>query len=145
MKSLRSEVEVEASPSRVWEILTDFASYPEWNPFITKIAGELREGSRLEVRMAPPGGRPVTFRPTILAVTRERELSWLGHLFVPGVFDGHHRFLLDPISDRSVRVRQEEDFRGILVPLMGSIFRKTEQGFAEMNLGLKKRAEGAAM
>ena len=33
-------------------VVTDFAAYPEWNPFIRRISGDLREGTRLEVRIA---------------------------------------------------------------------------------------------
>ena len=39
MKELHSEIEIDASAERVWGILTDFASYPEWNPFIRRISG----------------------------------------------------------------------------------------------------------
>jgi uncharacterized protein YndB with AHSA1/START domain len=34
MKELHTEIEIDASAERVWDILTDFASYPQWNPFI---------------------------------------------------------------------------------------------------------------
>jgi len=54
MKELHSEIEINASAERVWDILTDFASYPQWNPFIRSISGELEVGERLEVRLEPP-------------------------------------------------------------------------------------------
>jgi uncharacterized protein YndB with AHSA1/START domain len=38
-RQLRAEVEVEASPERIWEVLTDFAAYRQWNPFIVEGAG----------------------------------------------------------------------------------------------------------
>ena len=83
MEELHSEIEIKASAERVWELLTDFASYPEWNPFIRQISGEPITGERLEVRIEPPGGRGMTFRPTVLNVEDNRELRWLGHLLVP--------------------------------------------------------------
>ena len=36
---LQTEIEIDAAPDRVWMILTDFASYPEWNPFIRFVRG----------------------------------------------------------------------------------------------------------
>jgi uncharacterized protein YndB with AHSA1/START domain len=44
VRELRREIEVDAPPERVWAVVTDFAAYPEWNPFIRRISGELREG-----------------------------------------------------------------------------------------------------
>jgi uncharacterized protein YndB with AHSA1/START domain len=32
MRELGTEVEIAAPPERIWEILTDFAAYPDWNP-----------------------------------------------------------------------------------------------------------------
>jgi uncharacterized protein YndB with AHSA1/START domain len=54
--AISHEIEIDASPEAVWAVLVDTASYPEWNPFVRKLDGELREGARLEVRIAPPGG-----------------------------------------------------------------------------------------
>jgi uncharacterized membrane protein len=61
MKQLHTEVEIEAPAERVWELLTDFATYPEWNPFIRSISGQPAPGERLEVRIEPPSGRGMTF------------------------------------------------------------------------------------
>jgi hypothetical protein len=87
MKELRKEVAIAAPPERVWEVLTDFESYPSWNPFIQSIAGRPAEGEQLEVRIAPPGGRAMRFRPTVLEAEPPRVLRWLGHFLVRGIFD----------------------------------------------------------
>ncbi|MGH3033145.1 MAG: SRPBCC family protein, partial [Gaiellaceae bacterium] len=87
-------MEIAAPPERIWEILTDFASYPDWNPFIRRISGEPTVGSRLEVRIEPPDSRGMTFKPTVIKAEPTRELAWLGRLLLPGVFDGEHHFEL---------------------------------------------------
>jgi hypothetical protein len=141
-KQLRSEIDVHATPERVWQVLTDFAAYPQWNPFITRADGEARRGRRLTLRMQPAGGRAMTFRPTVLEAAQERELRWLGRLLVPGLFDGEHRFTIRPLGDGQVRLVQQEDFRGLLVPLLaGSLDRRTLPAFEQMNQALKRRAE----
>ena len=38
-KEIVREIEINAPPSRVWQVLTDFEKYPTWNPFIKKITG----------------------------------------------------------------------------------------------------------
>jgi hypothetical protein len=88
MRELRTEIEIAAPPERVWQVLSDFDAYSEWNPFIRSIVGDAEVGSRLSVRLEPPGARGMTFKPTVRAVAPPRELRWLGRLFVPGLFDG---------------------------------------------------------
>ena len=46
MKELHSEVEIKASAERVWQVLTNFAAFPQWNPFIRMVSGETRVGQR---------------------------------------------------------------------------------------------------
>lgn len=143
MKSIRTDIHIDAPPERVWQILTDFERYPEWNPFITRAEGEVREGARLTVRIEPQGARGMTFRPTVTRLEPNRELRWLGRLFLPKLFDGEHIFELHP-ADGGTRFVQRENVDGLLVPLMwGSIEEPTRQGFIAMNEALKREMEGA--
>ena len=144
MKELRTQIEIEATPDRVWEILTDFAAYPEWNPFIQMIQGQAAAGSKLEVRIEPPSGRAMTFKPTVLEAAPRQELRWLGRVLVPGLFDGEHSLRIEPIGDSRVRFVQAERFSGVLVPLFGKSLEKTQRGFTAMNEALKRRAEATA-
>ncbi len=57
MKELRTEIEFDGTAREVWEVLADLAAYDQWNPFITKIEGELRPGSKLDIRLQPEGER----------------------------------------------------------------------------------------
>jgi hypothetical protein len=139
---LHSETAIHASPQRVWEVLTDFAAYPEWNPFIPRISGSLETGSRLDVQLQPPGGRCVPIRPTVQAAEPPRELRWLGHLGISGLFDGEHRFRIEAVGTDRVRFIQEERFTGLLAPLvLRFVERGTRQGFEAMNQALKVRAK----
>jgi uncharacterized protein YndB with AHSA1/START domain len=54
MKEIYTEIEINASAGIVWDILTDFDNFPNWNPFIKKISGILQEGERIEVFIKPP-------------------------------------------------------------------------------------------
>ena len=142
MKELHSEIQIDAPAERVWELLTDFDSYPQWNPFIRKISGQPAAGERLEVRLEPPGGRGMTFKPKVLNAEPNRALRWLGHLLVPGLFDGEHSFTMQPLEENRVRFVQREAFKGLLVPLFArSLKTNTHRGFEEMNRALKARAE----
>lgn len=143
MKELRTEVEIDLPPDRVWGLLADFAAFPEWNPFMRWAKGEAREGARLEVCLQASGTRGMTFKPRVLKAQENRELRWLGHLGIPGLFDGEHIFTIEPLGSDRVRFVQRELFRGLLAPLLLRALEKgTRRGFDEMNQALKARAEG---
>lgn len=142
MKEVSTEIVIEALADRVWQILTDFAKFPEWNPFIKKMIGEPRIGARLEVRLEPPQGRAMTFRPKMVHLETNREMCWLGKLWIPGLFNGEHCFTIEALDEKGVRFVQHEKFTGLLVPLMArSLDRDTKSGFEAMNRALKERAE----
>jgi uncharacterized protein YndB with AHSA1/START domain len=58
MKQLHTQIEIDAPAKRVWELLTDFASYPQWNPFIRHISGRLTPGSASKHVSSLPAGGP---------------------------------------------------------------------------------------
>src|ERR687891_1943669 len=144
MKQLHTQIEIDAPATGVGEVLPDFPSSPQGHPCIRHISGRLAPGERLQARLEPPGGRAMTFKPKVLAAEPDRELRWLGHLLVPGVFDGEHSFTIEPLEENRVRFVQREAFKGLLVPLFArSLETNTQQGFEEMNRALKERAEAA--
>ncbi len=144
--SIHTEIEIDAPAETVWAVLTDFDAYPDWNPFIERLGvdGPLQPGTRLQVRLAPPGGHAITMRPKLLKTTAPQELRWLGRLGLPGIFDGEHRFEITATGDGRVRLVQAETFRGILVPLLRTTRRRAAKGFELMNEALRDRAEAAA-
>jgi hypothetical protein len=139
MRTITRTVEIDAPPHEVWTVLTDGPAHADWNPFIPHLAGRLEAGRTIDVRIAPPGGRAMTFSPTVTDVQPERRLAWLGRLLVPGLFDGAHSFTLEPLPGDRTRLTQSETFRGALVPFTGGVLRRTEAGFAAMNEALRQR------
>jgi hypothetical protein len=131
---ISSEVEIAASPARVWSVLTDFERYSDWNPFISSISGMPLQGEQLRVRMQPPRRMAMTFKPRVLNAEPERELRWLGKLGPRGLFDGEHGFRIVPPGESRVRFLQTEHFTGLLVPLLMLLVRNgTRRGFEAMN------------
>jgi hypothetical protein len=141
MKEVSTSIEIAAPPERVWSVLTDFPAHPDWNPFIRSISGQPKPGEKLTVRIQPPGGKGMMFRPTVLEAQANRELRWKGKLLVRGLFDGEHFFKLRPTQVGTHFVHGER-FSGILVALMkASSFEQIERGFTAMNEALKRAAE----
>lgn len=44
-EAIHTDVVVNASASKVWQVITDFEEYPQWNPFIRQVTGAARPGS----------------------------------------------------------------------------------------------------
>ena len=143
-KEIVTEIEINAPPSRVWQVLTNFEEYPMWNPFIKKISGIAATNENLEVHMPDPRGGTLVFTPTVLVAKRDKELRWHGKS-EDDTFNGEHHFLIEPIEDNNnnkVHFTQSEKFSGSMVAsLEGWLDTAVKQKFEDMNRALKQRAE----
>lgn len=140
-KHIRTEIIINAPKEKVWDILTDFASYGAWNPFIVSIKGELQEGGRLTNTMLN-GGKKYVFKPKVLEVVPYKYFDWLGSLVVKGIFDGHHFFEIEELSATQVKLSQGENFSGLLSStILKKIGEDTRNNFIKMNQAIKQRAE----
>ena len=141
MKELETSIDISAPTEAVWSVLSDFDAYPEWNPWMI-ITGRPTPGARLHVAPGPEAGRMPTFRPQLITVDPPNELRWLGNLWIPGLFDGEHRFTIEDLGDGTSRFTQAERFSGILArPILRMVRHQTETGFNAMNAALKERVE----
>ena len=141
---LHTGIEIDAAPEAVWSVLIDLDRYSDWNPFIVSVDGRAKVGERLTNRLQPPGGRGVTFKPTVTVVEPYTTFEWLGRFGLPGIFDGRHRFELTPTASGGTHVNHAEQFDGILVRfLRTSLDTTTKAGFAAMNAALKARVEAS--
>ena len=74
MKEISTEITIEGSSAAVWDVLTDFGSYPTWNPFIREIKGDPIVGSKLELKIMTPRKKIRKYNPVVTVVTPNREL-----------------------------------------------------------------------
>jgi len=138
--SIRTEIWIDNAPPQVWQILTATAEYPSWNPMISRLTGELREGNVIEFTEGSGSGS-MTFHPRVLSVRPAQELRWKGYVLAPGLFDGEHRFVLER-SGRGTQLIQSEEFSGLLAgSLTQGVLRETVEQMEAMNLALKQRSE----
>lgn len=141
MKELTTEIEIAASPARVWQVLTDFEGHSDWNPFMTRITGKAAKDEKLEIVMPNPEGGTMVISPTILAVDKEKELRWLGRS-EGDAFVGEHSFILTPTGENRVHLTHSEKFTGPMVAaLEGWLDTEVRRQFEAMNKALKARSE----
>jgi hypothetical protein len=141
MKELRTEIEIQASPEKVWQILTNLGEYPQWNPFIHHAIGTATVGEKVDITFRS-GSKEMTLHCTVVKVETNRELRWKYHVILPALFSGEHSFVIDPIDNNRVRFVDREIFNGLLVSSQAKdIDINSRRGFEAMDKALKARAE----
>jgi hypothetical protein len=135
-------VEIHAPADTVWSVLTETAAYPDWNPYVLAIDGELVEGQRVDVTILQEDWRgPLTVSPRIVRMEAGSMLHWHGSAVTTGLHETDHYFSVEPIGPRRTRLVQREEFRGWLAGRLDPAGREyTQRAFAAMNLALADRA-----
>ena len=142
MPTIKTAVDVATSAEIVWRVLTDFPSYPKWNPFLVSIQGKPSLGARLKIQARFPNGGAFKFSARIVKAIPATELRWRRRRLLEGVFDREQAFFIIPNGIKGVRFIHREHFSGLLAALiMPFISGKTTKAFNLMNLALKRTAE----
>jgi hypothetical protein len=137
--TLSASIELDATPEEVWRVLTDLPDYDEWNPFIVSAEGRVERDAALRLVMHDETG-DTTFTPTVLAAEAGKELRWIGRIGPGWIFDGEHRFLIEPLGNSRVRLTQSESFTGVAVPFYrDTLHANTLPQFGAMNRALADR------
>ncbi len=134
-----THVSIAAPRARVWAVLTDWPSYPSWNPFIRRIEGRLATGQVITADLHTTNLKPRTVNAKILIVDPNQQLRWLGAL--PGLFSGEHYWILRDRPDGGTDLEQGEVFKGVMVPFIKP--ERLRVDYEAMNKAMKARAESA--
>jgi hypothetical protein len=143
MKELRTEIEIQATPEKVWQVLTNLDKYPEWNPFICHALGKAEAGETVDIDFQPDS-KGLKLHCTVVKAEPNRELCWKYHFILPVLIRGEHRFTIEPMENNRVRFIDREIFNGLLVPLQArDIDTNSKRGFEKMDKALKTRVESS--
>ncbi|MEI7695506.1 MAG: SRPBCC domain-containing protein [Chlorobium sp.] len=141
MKIIRSEITINASSEEVWSVLAAFHLYPEWNPFIRAVRGNLLAGKQLWFKARLDGLPAILFRATIRQFVPPVKLGWYA-IFLKGIFEAYHYFEIEDFGSGKSRFINIEEFSGLLSGvvffLLESRFKKSYQ---MMDEALKERVE----
>ena len=113
-----AEIDIAAPPQAVWDVLTRFDNWPNWNSDVKSMAfeGPLAPGSTFRWK-AGPG----TILSTLDGVEPPRYISWHGKTLT---IDAYHEWWLEP-RDGGTHVRTEETFSGLLAKILRGQLQKT--------------------
>ena len=142
MKEYSARATIHATPDTVWAILTDTASYPEWDPTCERIEGDLGLGNKLKAYTTLSPGRAFPLKVTELAPNES--MTWTGGMPL-GLFKGQRTFTLRAGEDgETTEFALREVFSGPMLALIGGSIPDMTEAFEGFVAGLKARAEVAA-
>ena len=133
-----SQIDVAAPPKVVWEVLTSFERWPQWNPDVKSMSfnGPLAPGSEFRWK-AGPG----TIVSTLERVEPPRAIAWRGRTMS---IKAMHEWRLEP-RDGGTHVETEESFSGLLARLFRGPLQKTlDKSLSDGLEHLKREAERGA-
>jgi uncharacterized protein YndB with AHSA1/START domain len=138
----RREIEIAAPPEIVWDVLTRFEEWPQWNREVKSMSfdGPVAPGSEFGWKAGP--GRIAS---TLEQVEPPRLISWRGRTMS---IRAMHEWHLEP-RDGGTSVQTEETFSGLLARLFRGQLQKTldkslEEGLEHLKGEAERRAGAAA-
>jgi len=133
--TIDTTMDINAAPDAVWDVLTDFPSYQEWNPGM-RIEGAPEVGTKLHVHLTG-----MRFKPKVLAATPGKELRWLGKLGHRGIAAGEHYFVITTNNDGTTRLNHGERYSGALMAFAKHDTRNNDTNYQTFSQALKQRVE----
>lgn len=130
-----AEIEIAAPPQVVWDVLTRFENWPNWNPEVKSMSfpGPLAPGSEFRWK-AGPG----TIVSTLERIEPPRYVAWHGRTLS---IKAYHEWWLES-HNGGTHVRTEESFSGLLARLLRRSLQKTlDKSLREGLEHLKREAE----
>jgi len=144
MKTYDSTLEISASATQVWAVLTDFASYAEWNSALPRLSGDLGVGNTLSMDL-DLGGKRMAVTADVQDLEPGRSFSWKGKLGAEVLFTGRREFTVADDGPGTSTFRHVESLSGLIVPVFllakGKAVGEHHHGF---NRSVKQRAEELA-
>ena len=137
MKRYSASITIHASPEVVWRILTDASGYPNWDPVMDHIEGNLAPGETVKffTKLSPQA-----FPVKVTAFEPNRRLVLTGGMPL-GLFKSERTHMLTPSQEGGTIFKTEEIFSGLLLPIFGRTLPDLTENFEAFAAGLKRQAE----
>lgn len=135
-----------APRSEVFATLLQWDAYPEWNPYITRIEGQPRVGTRIQVLFSMGVGPRMPLACTVAEVDSSKtSLAWEYKAFIPWLYTARHVFALEDEKSGSCRITQTEHMKGLIAcPLFGFFHKLLQRRFQAMHAALIERIARSA-
>jgi uncharacterized protein YndB with AHSA1/START domain len=136
-------VEIEAPAAFVWDVLVDYPSYPEWNPYTIAVETSLELGDRIDLTLPNPDGSDDTIlnREFIRVVDPPHHLRYDTGEEYPGLLGMRDQYITELGSDRCTYYTTDQlsgELADLVMELNGDWIKA---GFDSVANALKTRAE----
>src|SRR6476660_5179216 len=138
MKVFQATTTIAAAPETIWAILTNASSYPEWDPGVERIEGQIAPGEKITAYTKLSPGR--AFPVTVSEFEPGRKMVWSSGMPL-GLFRGERSFTLSPGGDGNIEFTVREVFTGPMLALIGRSLPDMTQPFQQFAAGLKRESE----
>ena len=133
---------IAAPPSRVWEALTDFDSYSDWNPFTTQVKTDFEIGSPVELHVDMPTRSETVRTEWVNLIEPEQTICWGMQMGHPVFLNANRWQILTPIKGNQTEYRTVDYFSGLLAPMVIALYGEPMRlGFQAVADSLKARVE----
>ena len=136
-------VEIDASAAFVWDVLVDYASYPEWNPYTIAVETTLEIGDRIDLTLPNPDGSEGTMlnREFIRVVDPPHHLRYDTGEEYPGLLGMRDQYVTE-LGPERCSYHTTDTLSGELADLvMETNGAWIKAGFDSVAAALKTRAE----
>lgn len=141
VREIKTEIQIAARPSEVWNVLTEFNSWKEWNPTILLAEGTATIGSKLNITINGNGKGDANYQPNVLESSIPNSFRWRVNMMADFIFKNDRVFILQNRQGGTYLIHKEE-FSGMMVPLMWGMFEDfVGPTLEKMNEALKKKVE----
>jgi hypothetical protein len=139
MTEISADIEIAATPERVWAVLADLASYQQWHPVFLKATGQLTVGNRITITTTQPTtGRTMTVKVKVVTAEPATELQWTSNVL--GLSNSKRSFILSPAGG-GTQLRQTGTYRGLFTRFPPKTLNRIQVSFEAINEAIKERAE----
>jgi hypothetical protein len=140
MRHFETATTIDAHVDRVWAVLRDVGSWPNWDSGVVRVEGRLEQGERIKVvsELNPKRAYPVT-----VAELEPGRMVWRGGMPL-GLFRGVRTYTLRPDGEGQTDFTMREEFTGPLLPLIWRSMPDMGPSFEQFARGLKQRVESGA-
>ncbi len=139
MKQYHTALLIKAPIQKVWNELTHFGAYPEWNPLVGKLEGEMIEGKKISTFIIPLNK---TYHPVVIEYKPNESLIWKGVQGASFLLAGKHYYKLEKLNATQTQLHHGEWFTGLFSHFINKkLLNKMENAFIQHNELLKQRIE----